>query len=59
MSVTKGPDWSAWASSEEERFFKAYYVFLLRITGPFSRYDVYLDEKPLQKGYRCSDLNGF
>jgi hypothetical protein len=57
FSVTKGPDWSAWASTEEERFFKTYYLFLKRIAGPNSRYDVYVDEKSLQKQYRWDKLH--
>ena len=57
LTVTKGPNWQVWGRTEEERFFKAYYVFLMRNAGPFSRYNVYLDDKSLQRGYRWSTMH--
>lgn len=56
MRVTKGHSWSGWANSEEERFFKSYYIFLMINAGPFSRYHVFIDDRKLQKGYRWSTL---
>jgi len=56
-TVTKGPNWHQWARNEEERFFKSYYVFLMMIAGPFSRYRVYLDQKSLQRPYRWATLH--
>lgn len=56
-SVRKGHSWNGWGKSEEERFFKAYHHFLKRWTGPFSRYDIYPDERPLQKNYRWKTLH--
>lgn len=57
MTVVKGQHWRTWAISEEERVFKAYYVFLLRNAGPFSRYNVYVDQRSLQKPYRWASLH--
>jgi hypothetical protein len=57
LHITKGVEWNVWAKTEEERFFKCYYVFLMRNAGPFSRYRVFLDEKPLQKSYRWETLH--
>jgi hypothetical protein len=57
MNIKKGHGWRSWGQSEEERFFKAYYLFLMSTVGPFSRYDVYLDERPLQKRYRWKTLH--
>lgn len=57
MKVKKGSYWKGWGSSEEERFFKAYYVFLMRNIGPYSRFYVYPDEKPIQKNYRWDRLH--
>lgn len=57
LAVTKGPNWHEWAPNEEERFFKSYYVFLMRNAGPFSRYSVYLDHKSLQRPYRWNTLH--
>ena len=57
MKVAKGQLWNAWGKSEEERFFKSYYVFLKLNAGPFSRYFVYPDAKPLQKNFRWDTLS--
>jgi hypothetical protein len=57
MKVSKGQYWKEWASTEEERFFKSYYVFLMQNIGPHFRYNTYLDCKPLQKGYRWDRLH--
>jgi hypothetical protein len=43
--------------NKEERFFKAYYVFLKQIIGPYSRYEINCDEKQLEKHYRWSKLH--
>ena len=56
MNITKGTDWHSWGKSEEERFFKTYYSFLLLNTKPYHRYDIYLDDKSLQKSYRWDTL---
>lgn len=57
MNVRKGQYWNKWAVSEEERFFKSYYVFLKNNIGPYFRYNAYLDDKSLQKKYRWSSLH--
>lgn len=57
MRVIKGPRWNAWGGSEEERFFKSYYVFLKLNAGPFSRYFIYPDVRSLQKGYRWETMH--
>jgi hypothetical protein len=46
MEVKRRKTWHNWASNEEQRFFKAYYVFLRMNMSMFSRYGVYLDYKP-------------
>lgn len=56
MTVRKGHDWQHWASNEEERFFKSYYVFLKRNIGPLARFSVYLDERTLQRSSRWNTL---
>jgi hypothetical protein len=57
MPVIKGPYWNKWGATEEERFFKAYYLFLMRNIGPYSRYEIYCDTKELQKSYRWSKMH--
>ena len=57
LQAVKGHAWHKWANTDEERFFKSYYVFLMRNAGPFSRYRVFLDTKPLQKPYRWTTLH--
>src|SRR5215210_3597285 len=57
MKVTKGQLWNVWGKSEEERFFKSYYVFLKLNAGPSSRYFVYPDAKSLQKHFRWDTLS--
>ena len=57
MRVVKGQSWNTWGKTEEERFFKAYYVFLKLNAGPFSRYHIYPDMKSLQKTYRWETLH--
>lgn len=56
MTVRKGHNWQHWASSEEERFFKSYYVFLKRNIGPLSRFNVYLDQRTLQRSSRWNTM---
>jgi hypothetical protein len=55
MKVSRGKMWYSWAPDEEQRFFKAYYVFLRMNMSMFSRYGVYIDYKP-GKWYRWSAL---
>lgn len=55
LEVRRDINWRTWAPTEEERFFKAYYVFLRRLMSGFSRYGVYLDYKN-GKWYRWSSL---
>lgn len=55
MEVVRGESWKSWASNEEKRFFKAYYVFLRMNMRAFIRYGIYLDYKP-SKWYRWSGL---
>ena len=57
MKVIKGQDWNKWGPSEEERFFKTYYVFLKLNTSPFSRYYVFVDEKPRRRNSRWDSLH--
>jgi hypothetical protein len=57
MTVTKGRHWQSWARTEEERFFKSYYVFVMRNAGPSSRYNVYVDHRTLQRPYRWKRLH--
>jgi hypothetical protein len=57
MPVIKGPYWNDWEPTEEERFFKAYYLFLMRNIRPYSRYEIYCDTKELQKSYRWSRMH--
>jgi hypothetical protein len=54
--VEKGQFWYTFGKTEEERFFKAYHHFLKRWVGPFSRYRIYPDKKPLQRNYRWDTL---
>jgi len=56
--VKKGNTWTNWATNEEERFFKSYYVFLkmnIPGVGTYNTYNLYLDYKP-SKWYRWSSL---
>lgn len=57
MRVTKETQWKRWAETEEERFFKTYYVFLKNNVGPFSRYHVCVDQKSFRKDYRWARLH--
>ena len=57
LNVEKGLQWHAWGRTEEERFFKSLYFFLMRCTGPGCRYRVYLDDRDLQKSYRRRTLH--
>jgi hypothetical protein len=56
MKVVKGQEWCFWGRSEEERFFKSYYVFLKLNANPYSRCYIYPDNKCLQKNYRWNTL---
>ena len=56
LEVRRDMNWRIWASTEEERFFKAYYVFLRSLMNVFSRYGIYLDYKN-GKWYRWSSLH--
>jgi len=55
MEVKRNKAWKSWASSEEKRFFKTYYVFLRMNMRSYIRYSIYLDHKP-GKWYRWSEL---
>lgn len=55
LEVKRDLNWRSWAPTEEERFFKAYYVFLRKLMNSFSRYGIYLDYKN-GKWYRWSSL---
>lgn len=53
--VNRGPQWRDFGRDEESRFFKAYYVFLRMNMSLYSRYNVYVDDKP-GKRYRWSNV---
>jgi Protein of unknown function (DUF3800) len=54
-TVERGPQWHKFGRNEEQRFFKAYYVFLRLNMSLYRRYDVYVDDKP-GKTYRWSNV---
>ena len=56
MEVKRDKNWRVWAPNEEQRFFKAYYVFLRRHISSFARYGAYLDYKE-GKWYRWKSLH--
>lgn len=43
--VERTPAWDAWATKEEERFFKSYYVALRRQMSGYCRYEIHLDQR--------------
>lgn len=45
LEVIRDITWKNWAPTEEQRFFKSYYVFLRRNMSPLCRYEVHLDYK--------------
>lgn len=55
MQVQKGESWKEWAPTEEQRFFKTYYIFLRLNTLPYYRYGMFMDYKD-GKSYRWSSL---
>jgi Protein of unknown function (DUF3800) len=57
MPVIKGSHWNEWGLSEEERFFKAYWLFLKRNIGPYYRYEIYCDTKQSRKSYRWNKMH--
>lgn len=58
MKIKKNEKWKLWSKSEEERFFKCYYNFLMLTMNTFEdkRYDIYIDQKETQKKYRWDSL---
>lgn len=57
LQIEKGMNWHRWAKTEEERFFKSLYFFLMGCTHPACRYSVYLDDRDLQRSYRRTTLH--
>ena len=57
MKVEKDSFWKTWGRTEEERFFMAYYKFLKWIASSFYRFEIYLDDKTLDKSYRWKTLH--
>lgn len=55
LHIDKGPHWRAFGTTEEERFFKAYYVFFKMFSTASYRYDAFLDYKT-SKWYRWQSL---
>ncbi len=54
--VKRDRTWANWASNEEERFFKSYYVFLRRnMNVIYYKYNIFIDYKD-SKWYRWSSL---
>ena len=47
IQFSKGREWKQWSSDEDQRFFKCYYYFLMKMLKPYARYEIYLDEKSL------------
>jgi len=58
MKIKKNQKWKMWSKSEEERFFKCYYNFLMMTMKTYEdvRYDIYIDDKDIQKKYRWDSL---
>jgi len=55
-TVNRGLHWRGFGGSEQERFFKAYYVFLRLTMSLACRYSVFVDDKP-GKPHRWSNVN--
>lgn len=57
MQIQKSRIWNDWGPNEEERFFKAYYVFLLRnmYQLEYYKYNIFLDDRAC-KQYRWRAL---
>lgn len=56
IKFNKNENWKQWASTEEDRFFRCYYYFLRKNMNPYKRYNIYPDEKGLQKKYSWASL---
>jgi len=55
IQVERGNFWKQFGQDEQARFFKSYYVFLRLNMLPYSRYNVYVDNKE-GKRYRWSNV---
>ena len=56
MKINKNEKWKSWTKTEEERFFRCYYYFLLKNMNPYKRYQVFLDDKSISKKYKWKSL---
>jgi hypothetical protein len=64
MLVSKGKRWRLWEKTEEKRFFKTYYIFLIaydltRLVSMGYQYEIYPDSLTLQKCYSWNTLKFF
>jgi len=56
MKVHRNNNWRNWATTEGERFFKTYYVFLRRMMLLSCRYNIFPDETSNRKRYSWDSL---